>query len=131
MIRRPPRSTLFPYTALFRSPEDYGKLDLAADELLGKAMQSGNFLFLQKAVDMSRPKTTIVLDRDRAGALGVDMKEIGRNLELMLGGNYINWFSLEGRSYKVIPQVKRELRADASMLEGYCVRTGAGDLMPM
>lgn len=120
-----------PIQFVLLTPEDYSDLDVAADELLGKAMQSGNFLFLQKAVDMTRPKTTIVLDRDRAGMLGVDMREIGRNLELMLGGNYVNWFSLEGRSYKVIPQVKRELRADSEMLEGYYVRTGDGDIMPM
>src|SRR5690348_17599790 len=32
MIRRPPRSTLFPYTTLFRSPD----LQAAADELLDR-----------------------------------------------------------------------------------------------
>lgn len=127
----PGSSRGLPIQFVVLTPEDYGSLDTAADELLGKAMQSGNFLFLQKAVEMARPKTTIVIDRDRAGMLGVDTREIGRNLELMLGGNYINWFSLEGRSYKVIPQVKRSLRADADMLEGYYVRTGNGALMPM
>ncbi|MGR8949641.1 MAG: efflux RND transporter permease subunit [Gammaproteobacteria bacterium] len=120
-----------PIQFVLLTPENYDSLDAAASELLGKAMQSGNFLFLQKAVEVARPKTTIVIDRDRAGVLGVDTREIGRNLELMLGGNYINWFSLEGRSYKVIPQVKRELRADADMLQGYYVRTGDGSLMPM
>ena len=127
----PGSSRGLPIQFVVLTPEDYSSLDTAADELLGKAMQSGNFLFLQKAVEMARPKTTIVIDRDRAGMLGVDTREIGRNLELMLGGNYINWFSLEGRSYKVIPQVKRSLRADADMLEGYYVRTGNGALMPM
>src|SRR2546422_8573600 len=29
MIRRPPRSTLFPYTTLFRSPLDWGRFYLA------------------------------------------------------------------------------------------------------
>ncbi|MEM7465737.1 MAG: efflux RND transporter permease subunit [Pseudomonadota bacterium] len=120
-----------PIQFVLLTPDSYGALDTAANELLGKAMQSGNFLFLQKAVEMARPKTNIVIDRDRAGLLGVDTREIGRNLELMLGGNHINWFSLEGRSYKVIPQVKRELRADVDMLQGYYVRTGDGDLMPM
>ena len=37
MIRRPPRSTLFPYTTLFRS--DTGKITL--EEMLDKARQPG------------------------------------------------------------------------------------------
>src|SRR2546427_7422595 len=37
MIRRPPRSTLFPYTTLFRSPEigQYDRLGAALEELRG------------------------------------------------------------------------------------------------
>src|SRR2546426_2371828 len=31
MIRRPPRSTLFPYTTLFRSPDELGREDGQAD----------------------------------------------------------------------------------------------------
>src|SRR5689334_24080245 len=33
MIRRPPRSTLFPYTTLFRSPEAVGDRDAEGSEL--------------------------------------------------------------------------------------------------
>src|SRR2546425_7424371 len=40
MIRRPPRSTLFPYTTLFRSPEDGDlerrRVDRVADERVGE-----------------------------------------------------------------------------------------------
>src|SRR2546422_2216063 len=41
MIRRPPRSTLFPYTTLFRSPRDGARLlrrreEVAASRLLGE-----------------------------------------------------------------------------------------------
>src|SRR5439155_22198481 len=46
MIRRPPRSTLFPYTTLFRSKEDYERLieaseqaDAAAVEEAGKQLE--------------------------------------------------------------------------------------------
>src|SRR2546430_1937886 len=34
MIRRPPRSPLFPYTTLFRSPDDVGDRDVRGGELL-------------------------------------------------------------------------------------------------
>ncbi|MGD9601392.1 MAG: efflux RND transporter permease subunit [Gammaproteobacteria bacterium] len=113
------------------TPADYPQLDAAVDELLGRAMQSGKFMFLQKSVEFARPKTTIVIDRNRAGVLGIQMEDVGRELATMLGGNYINWFNLEGRSYKVIPQVPDELRASERMLQGYYIRTASGKLVPM
>jgi multidrug efflux pump len=113
------------------SPGDYAELDASVDELLGRATASGKFLFLQKSVEFARPRTTVVIDRDRAGTLGIRMEDIGRELSTMLGGNYVNWFNLEGRSYKVIAQVPDEIRADERALESYYIRTQGGKLVPL
>jgi multidrug efflux pump len=109
----------------------YEELDRVGDELIGRAMGSGNFIFLRKSVEYTRPKTTIRIDRDRAGDLGIDMREIGRSLATMLGGGYVNRFSLAERSYEVIPQVDRAYRLDAAMLEDYYLQSAAGDLVPL
>lgn len=109
----------------------FEELDEAASQLLGAAMGSGNFVFLQKSVEFDRPVTRVIVDRDRAGDLGISMQEIGVNLARMLGGGEVNRFSLEGRSYKVIPQVDRRYRLDEQMLENYYIRAGNGDLVPM
>lgn len=113
------------------SVEGYSELNRTVDALLDRALESGKFIFLQKAIEFTRPKTNIILDRNRAGELGIDMEEIGRSLALFLGGNYVNWFNFEGRSYKVIPQVAREYRASYDMLQGYYVRSGDGELIPL
>ncbi len=132
-----PRSSLpgsgggLPVQFVITSDADYRRLTEVADGLIGRAMQSGRFIFLQKAVEFTRPKTTVVVDRDRAGELDIRMSDIGRNLAGMLGGNYINRFSLEGRSYKVIPQVSRRFRLDHRMLDQYYIRTGGGRLVPL
>ena len=59
------------------------------------------------------------------------MQSIGRNLSTLLGDGYVNRFSMEGRSYKVIPQVARTFRRDADMLSDYYVRNSNGDLVPL
>lgn len=59
------------------------------------------------------------------------MASIGRNLSTLLGGGYINRFSMEGRSYKVIPLVSRDYRRDVEMLKDYYIRSAAGDLVPL
>ena len=113
------------------SPTGYEELDRVADDLLGRALQSGRFMFVQKSVEFNRPKATIEIDRDRAGILGIKMDDLGQDLATLLGGNHVNWFNLEGRSYKVIPQVEREFRANQGMLDDYYVRTGDGNLVPL
>jgi multidrug efflux pump len=59
------------------------------------------------------------------------MASIGRNLGTLLGGGYVNRFSMDGRSYKVIPLVSRDYRRDAEMLKDYYVRSSAGNLVPL
>jgi len=109
----------------------YEQLDQVADQLIGRAMQSGRFMFLQKDIELARPKATLMIDRDRAADLGISMQDIGRNLATLLGGNYVNRFSLEGRSYKVIPQVDREFRLEPEQLQDYYLRTASGGQVPL
>ncbi len=107
----------------------YEQLDELADRFIGRAMTSGQFRFLMKELQYARPRTTLVIDRDRAGDLGISMQDIGRNLATLLGGNDVNRFSLEGRSYKVIPQVAREFRIQPDRLKDYYIRPGSGELV--
>ena len=120
-----------PVQFVITSDAGYQRLDEVADQLIGAAMASGKFAFLQKSVEFTRPKTTVVIDRDRAGDLGISMANIGRNLATLLGNNDVNRFSLEGRSYKVIPQVAREFRLDHAMLDNYYLRSDSGELVPL
>lgn len=120
-----------PVQFLINSDADYGRLDQVADTLVGAAMQSGKFIFLQKSVEFTRPKTNLLIDRDRAADLGISMQDIANNLSTMLGGNFVNRFSLEGRSYKVIPQVARDFRLDADRLNNYYIPTSTGEMVPL
>ncbi|MGB5338386.1 MAG: efflux RND transporter permease subunit [Gammaproteobacteria bacterium] len=110
---------------------DFARLTDVADQLIGSGMGSGQFAFLRKSIEYNRPRNTLVIDRDLAADLGISMQDIGRNLGTMLGGNYVNRFNLDGRSYKVIPQVAQNFRMDRDMLDEYYVRTQTGELVPV
>jgi multidrug efflux pump len=110
---------------------DYERLDSVSDGLIGAGMQSGKFMFLMKTVEFSRPMTTILIDRNRAGDLGISMRDIGTSLSALLGSGHVNYFSLEGRSYKVIPQVSRDFRMSKEMLDDYYIATGNGGQVPL
>ncbi len=102
-----------------------------ADQLVGQAMQSGKFMFLQKDIKLTRPRTVIEVDRDMAGDLGIDMRTLGQSMASMLNQDYVNWFSLEGRSYQVIPQVRNASRNDLDAIRDYQVQTATGELVPL
>jgi len=120
-----------PIGFVITSDADYARLDEVANGLIAAGMQSGNFIFLQKTVEFTRPKTMLLIDRNLAADLGISMEEIGGHLGTMLGGNFVNRFSLDGRSYKVIPQVPRDFRADMDALNQFYIPTARGEQVPL
>jgi len=120
-----------PVQFVITSAQSYDRIVTVADELLGQAMQSGMFMFLQKSIDFDRPMTRVHVDRDRVADLGLSMADVGRELSSLLGGGYINRFNMQGRSYEVIPQVERVSRATAEDLSNYYLRADSGQLVPL
>ncbi|HUK63506.1 MAG TPA: efflux RND transporter permease subunit, partial [Dongiaceae bacterium] len=78
-----------------------------------------------------QPQAEVVFDRDKVRSLGVDLSQVGRDLSGMLGGNFVNRFSIQGRSYKVIPQVERTERLTADQLKSMYVSGPGGRLVPL
>ncbi|MFN8587789.1 MAG: efflux RND transporter permease subunit [Candidatus Eisenbacteria bacterium] len=109
-------------------PEEVAEL---AGQLVQKAYASGQFMFVDTDVKFDQPQTEVVFDRDKVRALGLDMRRVGQDLSTMLGGNFVNRFSIQGRSYKVIPQVSRVERLTPDQLQELYV-SGPGDqLVPL
>ena len=109
----------------------YEELDQVANTLIDSAMKSGKFIFTMKDVEFTQPKATLMIDRNLAADLGLTMSDIGKTLSTLLGGGYVNRFGLQGRSYKVIPQVDDLSRLDTSKFSQYYLRTASGGQVPL
>src|ERR1700751_2246617 len=121
----------FPVDFVIASPAEPQQLVQFANQLVQKAMTSGIFIFADADVKFDQPQTEVVFDRDKLRSQGVDLSQAGQDLSTLLGGNYVNRFSIQGRSYKVIPQVKRSERLTPDQLAQIYV-TGAQDkLVPL
>ena len=127
----PGASSGMPIQFVLSSNADYRELNRVADEVLAAARQSGIFAFITKDLRYSRPEISVNIDRELAARLGISMRDIGETLQIMLGEAETNRFSLEGRSYKVIPQAARGFRLTKEWLERYYLRTSDGNLVPM
>jgi multidrug efflux pump len=121
----------FPVDLVISSTAEPRQLVDVANQLVGKAFQSGLFMFADADLKFDQPQAEIVFDRDKVRSLGVDLSQAGRDLSTMLGGDYVNRFSIQGRSYKVIPQVKRADRLTADQLEQIHVTGPEGKLVPL
>jgi len=120
-----------PVNFVVASTADYQEVMAVGEELLQAARESGLFIFIDQTLDFSRPEIEVNIDRERAARLGISMEAIGDTLAVMLGEAEINRFTLEGRSYKVIPQASRNFRLTSAELEKYYLRTSSDELVPM
>jgi multidrug efflux pump len=126
-----PGSIGLPVQFVIVTTEPFERLYDIAQQFLQQSLQSGMFIFLDSDLKIDNPQTNIVIDRDKTAQLGLRMSDVGGALASMLGGGYVNYFSMSGRSYKVIPQVQQRFRLNAHQLLDYYIRTGDGVLVPL
>ena len=126
-----PGSIGLPVQFVIGTTEAFEQLNEVAQKFLQEARQSGMFIFLDCDLKIDNPKSDIVIDRDKTAQLGLKMSDVGGALSAMLGGGYVNYFSISGRSYKVIPQVQQRFRLNPEQLLDYYIRTGDGSLVPL
>jgi multidrug efflux pump len=121
----------FPVDFAILSTAEPERLAEFAQQLVGKAFASGKFMFADTDLKFDQPQAKVVFNRDKLRSQGVDMAQAGRDLSTLVGGNYVNRFSIQGRSYKVIPQVKRSERLTADQLTEMYVTGPNGRLVPL
>ena len=121
----------FPVDVVIASAGEPQQIGEFAGQLVQKAFASGLFIFADTDVKFDQPQVEVVFDRDKLRSQGVDLRQAGFDLSTLLGGNYVNRFSIQGRSYKVIPQVKRDERLTADQLQQMYITGSDDQLVPL
>ena len=120
-----------PVQMVINSTADFRTVYEEMAKLKAAARASGLFIVSDSDLDFNQPTVRVTIDRSKAHDLGINMQQMGATLATLLGGNYINRFNLEGRSYQVIPQVPRSARLSPEALGGYYVGTASGQQVPL
>jgi multidrug efflux pump len=116
-----PGGSDFPVEFVISSTANPEEIVGYANQLVAKAFASGKFMFATTDLKYDLPQSEIVIDRDKVASMGLDLGRIGRDLGVMMSGNYVNRFNIQGRSYKVIPQIKRGERLNPEQLSQFYV----------
>ena len=106
-------------------------LQEVSQQVLDRANASGRFIFVNTDLKIDKPRQDVVIDRDKAALLGIDMQTLSDDLSALLSSGFVNRFALADRSYKVIPQIQRSDRLNPDQLSSYYTRTGTGELVPL
>src|SRR5712672_3413076 len=126
-----PGSDNFPVSFIIASTADQERILEFAKEIFQKAMQAHVFQFGDNDTKIDQPQARIIIDHDKVSSMGLDMQKIGADLSASIGGNYVNWFNMEGLSYKVIPQIKRVDRLNPEQLDQIYVSRPNNQLVSM
>jgi multidrug efflux pump len=126
-----PGGSQFPIEFVINSTAEPREIVDYANQLVGAAFGSHKFMFADTDLKYDNPRTEIVFDRDKVAFQGLNLSRVGADLSTMLGGNFVNRFAIQGRSYKVIPQVKRAERLNPDQLENYYVTGPDGKLVQL
>ena len=120
-----------PVQMVISSPAGYETVFGLMEEIKAAARKSGLFIVTDSDLAFNNPVIRVNIDRSKANDLGITMAAIGDTLATMVGGNYVNRFNLNGRSYEVIPQVPRAQRLSPESLGQYYVMTRSGEPVPL
>ncbi len=128
-----PGGSNFPVEFVISSTNDPRELLSFAKQIQARAMAPENKLFTFSILDLKfdQPETEVVFDRDKVASLGLNLSQVGADLSTMMGGNYVNRFTMSGLSYKVIPEVARISRLNADQMKDFYVTGPNGRNVPL
>jgi multidrug efflux pump len=126
-----PGGSNFPVELVIASTAEPQELMDIANKLLAFAAESKMFMYFDADLKFDQPQTEVIFDRDKVAAQGLNLQRVGADLSTMLGGNYVNRFNTAGRSYKVIPQIKRTERLNADQLKDIYVSGPNGQMVQL
>ncbi|MEH6643285.1 efflux RND transporter permease subunit [Vreelandella glaciei] len=87
---------------------------------------------LESNYNETQPQLRVEIDYERAASLGVTVSEIGRTLEVLLGGRNATRYVDEGEEYDVILEGDRSSQNSPRALDNIQVRSArSGELIPL
>jgi len=120
-----------PIQFVVQSTEAADRVYAVAEDIKNRAMASGKFIIVQDSLSFDTPKVNVLIDRNRAAALGVSVADIGNTLTLLVGENGVSKFDREARAYDIIPQVPQKYRLNPESLGEFFVRAQSGEMVPL
>jgi hydrophobic/amphiphilic exporter-1 (mainly G- bacteria), HAE1 family len=107
------------------------ELSAATQQLTGKANQGGQLRSVFSSFTATTPLLTVSVDREKAKALGVSLDSLYSTLQIFMGSQYVNDFTLTNRVYRVYVQAATPFRNEPRDISAFYVRSTTGEMVPL
>ncbi|RJF94557.1 efflux RND transporter permease subunit [Oleomonas cavernae] len=118
-----------PVSFVVQTSGSYEELDAMTNALVAEVMKSPIFTNVDSDLKLNKPELRIELDRDKASNIGLDVEQVGRTLESLLGGRQVTRYKYAGKQYDVIVQIETDERRRPDDIDAIYVRGGDGATM--
>lgn len=125
------RATSKPVEFVIMSQMPYNELAVVVDNFLEQLKDYPGLLNVDTDLRLNTPELRVEMDRDKLADLGLEVSEVGRTLESLLGGRQVTRYENDGEQYDVIVQVEKSLRANPNDILDIYVRSNTGDMVPL
>ncbi|MDE1463626.1 efflux RND transporter permease subunit [Spartinivicinus poritis] len=126
-----PSSGNYDVELIVQSPESHENMQQYAEKLISAAYKSGYFMFVDTDLKVDLHQVNLIIDRKRVAELGMDLSSVSQQLSILLSGNYINHFNLDGKAYRVIPMAEHSARQNPESIMNLHLFSSLGEKVPV
>lgn len=120
-----------PIEFVIQSSGTYQELQSFVDKLLEKARDYPGLESLDTDLKLNTPELRVDINRGKVADLGIDITEVGRTLETLLGGRQVTRFEQNGEQYDVYVQLDAKDRASPQSLSTIFLRSPKGEMVQL
>jgi len=110
---------------------NFEKLKEVVPVFLAKAQADPHFQVVDVDLKFNKPELVVKINRDKARASGIAVRDIAEALQLYFSGQRYGFFIRNGKQYYVIGQADRIYRDKPSDLSGIYIRSSSGGLVDL
>lgn len=129
----PSSGGLIPVQFVLKTTNDIKTLLPAIEQLQIAASKNPGFTSVSTDLMYDRPRVKLVIDRSKAGDLGIMVSDITNTLSTLFGSPENVQFSIQDRAYYVIPEYTQNFNfaANPEAMNKIYLRTGSGKMVPL
>lgn len=117
---------------LSRGNDDPLELQNLMDTYIEALSENPKLTGLRSVISADTPQLTLHVDQEKAIALGVPINDIYSTISDLMGGRYVNDFTRNGKTYRVIVQADAKFRTTPENLgTGYVRSSTTGAMVPL
>jgi multidrug efflux pump len=120
-----------PVEFYIQTTTSYEHLQQITDKVMAKVRDNPGLINPDTDLKLNKPELRVMVNREKAAVVGVDVATINRTLETMLGGRNVTRYKQRGEQYDVVVQVSDVNRRDPQDLANIQVRGNDGVMIPL